>query len=56
MRNICESCGEHSSQTIYDLTIQHELCPRCSYDVARQLAFRNKRDYPTPPPRTPVAA
>lgn len=38
MLNKCESCGQHSSQTAYELTTQHELCPPCYGDLVKQLA------------------
>lgn len=38
MVNRCESCGQHSSQTAYELTTQHELCPPCHFDLVKQLA------------------
>ncbi len=43
MVNRCESCGQHSSQTAYELTTQHELCPPCYFDLVKQLAALNNK-------------
>jgi hypothetical protein len=41
MLNRCESCGQHSSQTVYESTTQHELCPSCYYDLVMQIAAQD---------------
>ena len=38
MVNRCESCGQHSSQTVYELLTKHELCPPCYFDLMKQRA------------------
>jgi len=44
MLNTCEPCGQHSSQTVYELTTQDELCPPCYFDLMKQrAAVANKR-------------
>jgi len=43
MLNRCESCGQHSSQTVYESTTQHELCPSCYYDLVKQLTAKDKK-------------
>lgn len=44
MLNICESCGRHSSQTVFDVTTQHELCPWCHDDLMKQLAVQHEKE------------
>ncbi len=46
MLNICESCSRHSSQTVYELTTQTELCPVCLFDLMNQLAIRHEKKHP----------
>ena len=55
MLNICESCGQHSSQTVYELNTQFELCPRCHYDLLIQLAIRHEKEFHDHRP-SPLAA
>lgn len=55
MLNICESCGQHSSQTVYEVTTQYELCPGCHDDLLKQLAAQHRRKRPDPD-RSPAAA
>gem|GEM_PF-3438364 len=43
MLNRCESCGQHSSQSAYESTTQHELCPSCYYDLVKQLAAQDRK-------------
>ena len=44
MLNICESCSRHSSQTVYELNTQNELCPVCLFDLMIQLAIRHEQE------------
>ena len=55
MLNICESCGQHSSLTAYDLTTQRELCPRCQNDLFKYLDARHKKES-LHPKSSPTAA
>lgn len=48
MLNICESCGQHSSQTVYEFSTQFELCPRCLYDLLSQPSIRPQNDLQAP--------
>jgi len=43
MLNMCESCGHHSSQTVYELLTKHELCPPCYVDLMKQRDAVAKR-------------
>ena len=44
MINICEFCGQHSSQTAYELTTECELCSRCLEVVMKELILRQAKE------------